>query len=96
MIIKNFIDKKKIPSNAVDFHPGDHEQAINNRPISLLPVLSKVCERAAYNQLTSYLLEKERLTQQQSGNKKWHSTETSVIQTTDAILNAIDKKKLTE
>ena len=74
---------------------GDHEQAINNRPISLLPVLSKVCERAAYNQLTSYLLEKERLTQHQSGNKKWHSTETSVIQTTDAILNAIDKKKLT-
>ena len=57
--------------------------------------MSKVCERAAYNQLTSYLLEKERLTQQQSGNKKWHSTETSVIQTTDAILNAIDKKKLT-
>ncbi|CAB4040195.1 Hypothetical predicted protein, partial [Paramuricea clavata] len=31
----------------------------------------------------------------ESGNKKWHSTETSVIQTTDAILNAIDKKKLT-
>jgi hypothetical protein len=34
---------------------GDHEQANNNRPISLLPVLSKVCERVALNQLTSYL-----------------------------------------
>ena len=62
---------------------GDHEQAVNNRPVSLLyiPVLSKVCERVAYNQLTSYLLENERLTKYQSGNKKWHSTETSVIQT---------------
>jgi hypothetical protein len=24
---------------------GDHEQANNNRPISLFPILSKVCER---------------------------------------------------
>ena len=31
----------------------------------------------------------------QSGNKNWHSCETSVIETTDTILNAIDKKKLT-
>ena len=74
---------------------GDHEQANNNRLISLLPVLSKICERVAHNQFTSYLLQKERLTKYQSGNKKWHSAETSVIQTTDAILNAMDKKKLT-
>jgi hypothetical protein len=32
---------------------GDHELAKNNRPISLLPVLSKVCERVALHQLTS-------------------------------------------
>lgn len=34
---------------------GDHEQANNKRPISLLPVLSKVCERVVHDQLTSYL-----------------------------------------
>ena len=34
---------------------GDHEQPNYNRPISLLPVLSKICERIALNQLTSYL-----------------------------------------
>ena len=34
---------------------GDHEQANNNRPISLLPVLSKICERVAHNQFNSYL-----------------------------------------
>ena len=31
---------------------GDFEEAANNRPISLLPILSKVCEKAALNQLT--------------------------------------------
>ena len=43
----------------------------------------------------SYLLSRGCLSSKQSGNKQWHSTETSVIQTTDEILNAIDKKKLT-
>ena len=74
---------------------GDHEQANNNRPISLLPVLSKVCERVVHNQLTSYLQSNDTLSKSQSGNKRWHSCETSVIETTDTILNAIDKKKLT-
>ena len=35
---------------------GNHEQPNNNRPISLLPILSKVCERAALNQITPYLM----------------------------------------
>ena len=74
---------------------GDHDTPSNNRPISLLPALSKVCERAAHDQLLSYLPTKQRLTAQQCGNKKWDSTETSSIQTTDSILRIIDKKELT-
>ena len=31
---------------------GNHEEPYNNRPISLLPILSKVCERVALNQIT--------------------------------------------
>ena len=73
---------------------GDHEQANNNRPISLLPILSKVCERAALNQIMTYLVENERLSTKQNGNKKWHSTETALIHSTDAILTSIDKKEL--
>ena len=34
------------------FKQGDHEKPENNRPISLLPILSKVCERIALNQIT--------------------------------------------
>ena len=74
---------------------GDHDTPNNDRLISLLPVLSKVCEHVAHNQLMSYLLSRGRLSSKQSGNKHWHSTETSVIQTTHKILNATDKRKLT-
>ena len=57
---------------------GDHGEASNSRPISPLPILSKVCEKVAHDQLTSYLTEKQRLAFNQSGNKKWHATKTSI------------------
>ena len=74
---------------------GDHKQANNNRPISLLPTLSKVCEKVVLNQVVSYLDINKRLSTEQSGNKKYHSTETSLIETTDTFLHAIDKKEVT-
>ena len=55
--------------------------------------LSKLCERIALNQLMPYLVENDRLSAHQSGNKKWHSTQTSMIYASDRILTAIDQKK---
>ena len=49
----------------------------------------------ALNQLTSYLTVNRRLSAHQSGNKAWHSTETSLINSTDSILKVIDQKKVT-
>jgi len=54
---------------------GDHEKPNNYRPISLLPVLSKLCECIALNQLMPYLVENDRLSVHQSGDKKWHSVQ---------------------
>ena len=48
----------------------NHELTNNDRPISLLPVLSKFCERVVHNQFTLYLQLNDRLTKTQSGNKK--------------------------
>ena len=48
-----------------------------------------------YKQVDSYLTFKDRLATTQSGNKKHHSTETSIIHSNDFILNAIDNKELT-
>ena len=100
-IINTSIETCKFPTTwklaeVTPLHKGEnHELANNNRPISLLPVLSKVCEKVVHNQFTSYLQLNDRLTKTQSGNKRWHSTETSVIETTDTILKAIDQKMLT-
>ena len=62
---------------------GDHELANNNRPVSLLPAASKVCEWIALNQLTSYMNKNNRLTEHQSGNKAMHSCETHNVFMTD-------------
>ncbi len=42
-----------------------------------------------------YFLSYNPLTANQSGNKQWHSTETTLIKTTDIMLKAIDNTKLT-
>ena len=47
---------------------GDYEVPNDNRPVVLLPVASKFCERVALNQLTEYLSRKQRLTVHQIGN----------------------------
>ena len=47
----------------------------NNRPVSLLTAVSKLCERVASTRLASYLKNKKRLTEQQSGSKKSHLAE---------------------
>ncbi len=73
---------------------GDHEVANNYRPVSLLPALSKICERAALNQLTEYTTRQNCLTEHQNGNKKKHSTETLHIFMSDMILEAMDQKQV--
>ncbi|KXJ08106.1 RNA-directed DNA polymerase from mobile element jockey [Exaiptasia diaphana] len=74
---------------------GDHEIAANNRPLSLLCIASKICEKVVHKQLNSYLFENDLLTSHQSGNKKAHFTETLNVHLTDLKLEAMDKKKLT-
>ena len=74
---------------------GDQELAANNRPLSPLPVASKVCEKIILNQFNTNLTDNKRLTSHQSSNKKAHSTETLNIQLTDSILEAMDKKQIT-
>ena len=51
---------------------GDREKPNNNQPVSLLPAVSKICERVALDQLMTYMTKKRRLSEHQSGNKKLH------------------------
>ena len=58
-------------------------------------LLNLLCKRVAMNQLTSYLNNKERLTEHQSGNKKLPSCEMLNVMMTDKALEVMDAKKLT-
>ena len=60
-----------------------------------LSSLAKICVKVVLNQFTDYLLERNLLTKHQSGNRKWHFTETLNIAVTDTLLEAIDKRQLT-
>jgi hypothetical protein len=73
---------------------GDPEIGSNNRPISLLSCLSKICDKVALNQYTEHLTNHRLLTEHQSGNRKKHSTETLNIAVTDMLLEAMDNKQL--
>ena len=79
-------------------HPkdGDHEEPSNNRPISLLSVLSKVLERnIAHDQFVCFLISNNKMSIRQSGNKQLHSTETLGLLFTSHLLSAVDEKKVT-
>ena len=73
---------------------GDHEIADNNRPVSLLIAVSKICERVVLNQLTDYMSQRKRYTEHQSGNRKLHSTERLNVFITDQILQSMDRKEV--
>ena len=57
----------------------------NYRPVSLLPVLSKVLERALNDQLNDYLSWRGLLYNFQSGFRKGYSTDTCLMNLNDFI-----------
>jgi len=62
-IVNSSFDKGIFPSpwkrnKVIPLHKANDRSDPNNyRPISILPILSKICERAAYDQLFGYLNE---------------------------------------
>ena len=73
---------------------GNPEDPCNLRPLSLLPMLSKVSERLAQRQFVDYITTNKKLSENQSGNRKCHSTETALLHVTDDFLMAIDKSEV--
>ena len=67
----------------------------NYRPISVLPLISKVMERAVQVQLLAFLDENKILSVFQSGFRKKYSTETAVVYLVDLIFEHMDWQQLT-
>ena len=87
-----FPKKLKIAKVCPFFKKGDDLLLDNYRPISLLTAISKLFEKAAFNQLYSYLCQKKLLHKSQYGFQKLHSTEHAALELIDHAIEEIDKK----
>ena len=89
-----FPDSLKCAKVVPVFKKDSPHQLGNYRPISLLPALSKVFEKIAYEQTYEYLSDKKLLYKSQYGFRKNHSTELAAMEVTDTIFKYLDNKKL--
>ena len=76
------------------FKNGPHEEVNNYRPISILPVLSKVLEKHVHESLSEFLHTYDLLHKTQSGFRAQHSCETALVNMIDLWMNAIDSGKM--
>ena len=70
---------------------GDPSVPSNNRPISLLSVLSKILEKVVSTQLTNYLESHHILSTRQYAYRSCHSTEDAVLDVVECLICNTDK-----
>ena len=67
---------------------------LSYRPISLLPVIAKLAERAAQKQMIDFMTRTNQLNENNSAYRKDRSTVTTIIQMMDQIHEAVDEKAI--
>ena len=77
------------------YKKGTKTDPNNFRPISLLPIVSKIIEKVIHDQTMNYLTKNNLLYRYQSGVRKNHSTNNSLAYLTDKILKGFDSGLLT-
>ena len=91
----DFPSEEKIAKIAPIYKSGDRSLMANYRPISVLPVLSKVIDRVVHQQLHDYLEKNKLLSRRQFGFRKGSSTQHAVTLFSDAIRKNMDKSLMT-
>ena len=86
--------KLKIAKIVPIFKKGDSHFLENYRPVSLLSSVSKVFEKAVYDQLTLYFNEHDYFNHSQYGFRAGHSTEYANIELVDRISYAVDQGQI--
>ena len=74
---------------------GNLKQAVNYRPISLLPLPEKMLEKLVHTQLSTYLEENEILSNSQFGFRKQRNTSHAISQLLNQIYTNINKSTIT-
>ena len=96
--INESIDNRSFPNllklaNITPVHKkkGSKTEKGNYRPISILPVLSKVFERIMHDQISDYF--EDIFSERQCGYRKGHGTQNSLLTLTETWKKATDEKK---
>ena len=77
------------------FKSNDPTSPNNYRPITILPILSKLMERIVHKQIYKYLQEHELITSEQFGFRPYLSTNVALTRVTEEILFNMDNKLIT-
>ena len=99
-IVNLSITTRKFPdawkrSKIVPLHKkGDLLDPENYRPVAIVPILSKILERAVFNQIISYLNENSLLHPNHHAYRSQHNTTTALIQMYDGWLKAVEGGQL--
>ena len=88
-----FPDKLKIAKVITLFKKGNPELPSNYRPISLLPIFSKIFEKLMYRRLFRFLEVHNVLYSLQFGFQENHSIDHALVSLTEAIRNTLDNKR---
>ena len=73
---------------------GDPLQPKNYRPVSLLPMFSKILEKAVFIQLVDYLESNKLINPNHHGCRQGHNTATALLQMYDQWLDEVDNNKM--
>ena len=85
-----FPDSMKLAKIVPIYKSGDPMAISNYRPVSILPLFSKLLERLMYNRLISFINKNKILYKYQFGFREGHSTNMALITLIDRISSAID------
>ena len=89
-----FPDSWKLAKVTPIFKEGDKADKSNYRPISVLPVISRLFEKLAADQLYQHMYDNGLFSSEQSGFLRLHSTVTCLLKNTDDWYNGLDLGKL--
>ena len=92
---EKFLNSCKVAKLRPLYKKGSLTQPYNYRPISYLPLISKVMEKVIHDQRSTFLNSKQLLYTYQSGFRKNHSTDFFLSYLNEKILKSFDKGLMT-
>lgn len=88
-----FPDSLKVASIIPIYKKGDRSDPLNYRPISILPIISKVIEKFLTIQIVEYFEMEHLLTSSQYGFRPGRSTQDAILDYVDQTLSCFENKR---